>query len=258
MATRWVDTGFPLANNAKARLRGDHAQTESEKRDDDSKKSHPALVRHKRHRQADFPSGYLLNEPIRRMHRRVCLSGGASNRPITLQFLIWRTWGFQNDIQGRPPSAVLVAQERPKGITSRVIIVALAKRVIVRHLVPTISRPARPVGERVREPGKIGKRQIVLVSGHHNGQSAGRHTVPPDLSPWSGTTRPVEQENAGVCCNVMFVAKIQRHGFSRPMLVDGEPPSMKRLVFKFAAWANALLSFSAHFRSAASYAVGGA
>src|SRR6266436_8521939 len=35
---------FSLATNAK-RLRGDHAQTKKIERDDDSKKSHPALAR---------------------------------------------------------------------------------------------------------------------------------------------------------------------------------------------------------------------
>jgi hypothetical protein len=148
-----------------------------------------------------------------------CPSRGAGSRPITLQFLICPTWGSQNDVQRRPPSAVLVAEERPKGITSRVIIVTLVKRVIVRHPVPTISRPARPVGEHAREPGKIGKRQIVLVSRHHNGQSAWWHTVPPDLSPRSSTARLVEQENARICCNVVFVAKIQRHGIFVSVLI---------------------------------------
>jgi hypothetical protein len=37
-----VGTGFPLANKREKRLRGDHAQTKSETRDNDSKKSHPA------------------------------------------------------------------------------------------------------------------------------------------------------------------------------------------------------------------------
>jgi len=39
-----VGAGFPLANKRGTRLRGDHAQTKSEKRDDDCKKSHPALA----------------------------------------------------------------------------------------------------------------------------------------------------------------------------------------------------------------------
>src|SRR5260370_3802975 len=34
---------FPYLTNAQTRLRGDHAPTKSEKRDDDSKKSHRAL-----------------------------------------------------------------------------------------------------------------------------------------------------------------------------------------------------------------------